>query len=61
MKNLKLSSKITLGIMLIVFCCMSLLYLTANRTMKGMMQESERNHMENMLEAQTSLIEEYVI
>lgn len=47
--------------MLIVFCCMSLLYLTANRTMKGMMQESERNHMENMLEAQTSLIEEYVI
>lgn len=60
MKNWKLSRKITLGIMLIVIVCMGLLYITANRTLKGMMQESERDHMESMLAAQTSLIEEYV-
>lgn len=60
MKNWKLSRKITLGIMLIVLICMSLLYVTANRTMNGMMQESERSHMENMLKGQTGLIEEYV-
>lgn len=60
MKNWKLSKKITLGIMLIVILCMSLLYITANRTLKGMMQKSERNHMESMVEAQTSLIKEYV-
>lgn len=60
MKNWKLSRKITLGIMLIVILCMSLLYMTANQTLKGVMQESERNHMESMLVAQTSLIEEYV-
>lgn len=60
MKNWKLSRKITLGIMLIVLVCMSLLYATANKTMKGMMQESEHNHMESMLAAQTSLIQEYV-
>ena len=60
MKNWKLSRKITLGILLIVLACMSLLYVTANRTMRGMMQESERNHMESMLKGQAGLIEEYV-
>lgn len=60
MKNWKLSRKITLGIMLIVMLCMGLLYITANRTMNGMMQESERNHMESMLKGQSGLIEEYV-
>ena len=61
MKNWKLSRKITLGIMLIVILCMSILYITANRTLKGMMQASERKHTESMLAAQASLIEEYVI
>lgn len=60
MKNWKLSRKITLGIMLIVMLGMGLLYITANRTMNGMMQESERNHMESVLKGQTGLIEEYV-
>ena len=60
MKNWKLSRKLTLGIMLIVILCMSLLYVTANRTLKGLIQESEQSHMESMLAAQTSLIEEYV-
>jgi hypothetical protein len=41
MKNWKLGTKITLGITIIVIICMSLLYLTANKTMTGMMQESE--------------------
>ncbi|MGN0365371.1 MAG: hypothetical protein ACI4E5_05450, partial [Suilimivivens sp.] len=60
MKNWKLSRKITLGITLIVIVCMSLLYVTANRTLKGIMQESERNNMKSILVAQSSLIEEYV-
>lgn len=61
MKNWKLSRKITLGIMLNVILCMSLLYITANKTLNGMMEESERNHMESMLAGQTALIEEHVI
>ena len=60
MKNWKLGSKITLGITVIVIICMSLLYVTANKTMKGMMQESELNNMKHTLNAQTSLINEYV-
>ena len=47
MKNWKLGTKITLGITIIVIICMSLLYLTANKTMTGMMQESELNVMKN--------------
>ena len=60
MKNWKLGTKITLGITIIVIICMSLLYLTANKTMTGMMQESELNVMKNTLNAQASLLNEYV-
>ncbi|MBO5278611.1 MAG: methyl-accepting chemotaxis protein [Lachnospiraceae bacterium] len=60
MKNWKLSRKLTLGITLIVIVCMSLLYVTANRTLKGLIKKSEHSHMESVLAAQTSLIEEYV-
>lgn len=60
MKNWKISKKITLGIMIIVIVCMSLLYITANRTMNGIMEQSERNNMNNMLVSQTKVIEEYV-
>lgn len=60
MRNWKLSRKITLGILLIVSLCMGLLYMVAHRTLKGLMQESEREHMDNMLAAETSLIKEYV-
>ena len=38
MKNWKLGTKITLGITIIVIICMSLLYLTANKTMTGMIR-----------------------
>lgn len=34
--------------------------MVAHRTLKGLMQESEREHMDNMLAAETSLIKEYV-
>lgn len=61
MKNWKLSKKITLGITLILIVCMGLLYITAFTTLTSLMRESERNNMENMLSAQTELIEEYVI
>ena len=61
MKNWKLSKKITLGITLILIVCMGLLYITAFSTLTSLMRESERNNMENMLSAQTELIEEYVI
>ncbi len=60
MKNWKLSRKLTLGITLIVILCMSLLYMTANKALKGVIQSSEHNHVKSMLAAQTSLIEEYV-
>lgn len=60
MKNWKLSRKITLGISLIVVICISLLYMTANKTLKGVIQESEQSHMEQTLAAQTCLIEEYI-
>lgn len=60
MKNWKLSQKLTLGITCIVIVCIGLLYITANRSLKGVMQMSERSHMENMLSCQTSLINEYV-
>lgn len=60
LRNWKLSRKITLGILLIVSLCMGLLYLIAHRTLKGLMQGAEREHMESMLVAETSLIKEYV-
>ncbi len=60
MKNWKLSRKLTLGITLIVILCMSLLYMTANKALKGVIQSSEHNHLKSILAAQTSLIEEYV-
>ena len=52
MKNWKLSKKLTLGITLIVIVCMGMLYVTANKTMKGMIQEMERNQMQSVLVAQ---------
>lgn len=60
MKNWKMSKKLTIGIMLIVILCMSLLYIVANETLRGLIQQSEHKHMENMLMAQVSMIEEYV-
>lgn len=60
MKNWNLSRKITLGIMIIVILCMGLLYVTADNTLKRMMQDSEHSHMESMLGAEAGLIKGYV-
>ena len=58
--NWKLNKKITLGITSIVIICISMLYIMASHSLKGVMQESEQNYMKSMLAAQTNLIEEYV-
>lgn len=60
MKNWKLSKKITLGIAIMVLICMSLLYMTARSTLRGVMRETEHKQLESVQTAQTSLIEEYV-
>lgn len=60
MKNWKLSRKLTVGIMMIVLVCVAMLYMTANKTLRGVMQKSERTNEQNTLLAQTELIKEYV-
>lgn len=60
MKDWKMSKKITLGVFLIVVFGMGMLYITANKTIKGMLQQSEDSNQDNMLSAQASLINEYV-
>ena len=35
MKNWKLSRKLTVGIMMIVLVCVTMLYMTANKTLRG--------------------------
>lgn len=60
MKNWKLSRKLTVGIMMIVLVCVTMLYMTANKTLRGVMQKSERTNEQNTLLAQTELIKEYV-
>ena len=60
MKNMKLSTKITLGIIVMVIICMGLLYGVSYKTMNAMMGQSERSKMANSLLAQTQLIQEYV-
>ncbi len=60
MKNQKMSTKITLAILLVTGICMILLYVMANRSMTKMMKESELDQFHASLSAQTSLIEEYI-
>lgn len=60
MKNWKLSKKLTLEITCIIIICMGLLYITSDNILRELMQTSEQDHMETVLSAQTSLIEEYV-
>ena len=60
MKNLKLSTTLTIAITLVVTVCITLLYLTANKSMLSMLKSSELENMHASLNAQTSLIEEYV-
>lgn len=60
MKNQKMSTKITLAILLVTGICMGLLYIMANKSMTKMMKASELEQFHTTLSAQTSLIEEYI-
>lgn len=60
MKNQKMSTKIAAAITLVIIICISLLYVIASNRMNAMMKQSEIDHMEASLHAQTKLIEEYI-
>lgn len=60
MKNRRMSTTITLTIMIVVTVCMALLYTTANNGMMSIMQKSAVDNMNVSLDAQTNIIELYV-
>lgn len=60
MKNQKMSTTITLAILLVIIVCISLLYIFANNSMVSMMKQSEMENMRASLNAQTNVIREYV-
>lgn len=60
MKNQKMRTKITLGITVVIIVCMSLLYMTASKSMTSMMKQSELDNMNASLSAQTNIIEQYI-
>ncbi len=59
-KNQKMSTIITISILIVNTICFSLLYLIANRTMTTMMQQSARDNLYATLNVQTSIIKEYI-
>lgn len=59
-KNRKLRSKLTTMITLLVVICIVLLYVSAQSGMTALMKESAQEQMKSALNAQTTLIEEYV-
>lgn len=60
MKNRKMRTTITIAILLVTSVCIFLLYVIANVNMTKMMKQSELENLHVSLNAQTSLIEEYV-
>ena len=60
MKNQKMRTTITLAILLVTSICIFLLYVIANTNMTSMMKQSELDNLHSSVNAQTSLIEEYV-
>ncbi len=60
MKNRKMRTTITLAILSVTSICIFLLYVIANSNMTKMMKQSELDHLHASLNAQTSLIEEYI-
>lgn len=59
-KNRKLSTTLTLSITAVVLVCIFLLYIVANNNMTKSIMNSELDNMETLLNARTSIIEEYV-
>lgn len=60
MRNLKMRTKITLEIGLAIIICITLLYLAASQSMTSMMKKSELDNMGAALQAQTSIIRQYI-
>lgn len=60
MKNRRMSTTLTVSIAVAVMICVGLLYITANNGMMWIMKKSALDNMEVSLNAQTSIIEEYV-
>ena len=61
MKNVRLSTKLILAILIVNTFCISLLYLIASRSMTSIMKQSEMKNLQATLNAQTNMIEEYII
>lgn len=59
-KNLKMKTMLTSVIALVTVICISLLFLSTQSGMTGLMKEAAMEHMELALNAQAILIEEYV-
>lgn len=61
MKNKKMSTTITVAITVVVTVCIFLLCLVANKSMMAMMKQSEMENLHVSLNAQTKMIQEYLI
>ena len=60
MKNLRLSTKLTVAILLVNTICISLLYFVASKGITSIMKEAEMSNLHAALNAQTNMIEEYI-
>lgn len=60
MKNKRMSTTITLVILIVNTVCISLLYIMASRTMTSIMKDSEMENLHDSLNVETNIIEEYV-
>ena len=60
MKNRRLSTIITIIVLIVNTICISLLYLVANRNMTAIMKQSEMENLKETLNVHTNIIEEYI-
>ncbi len=60
-KNLKMRLSLTLLILSLTICCICMLFFSARSGMTAMMEKSALNHMRAELNAQSTLINEYIV
>ena len=60
MKNKKMSTVITVSILIVITICIALLYFIASNTMTEAMKKSEMMTLHNSLDTETSIIQEYI-
>ena len=60
MKNHRLSTIITIIVLIVNTICISLLYLVASKSMTAIMKQSELENLEESLNVHTNIIEEYI-